>query len=288
MKTTEINVLCVDEQTFAALPIVDTSLKLRIVGIKDPSAVKAKLVKLYGDGITVTADGKTLALAEVGVADEITVEPQPDFAKARYNAADALRVTSRLTRDDGCPWDKAQTHESIRINLIEEAYEAVDAIDKKDVPNMREEFGDVFLQSILQSDIARRAGEFDFDDVCDELCKKLIGRHTFIFGDDSATNPDEALGLWEKAKGIEKHYDTVKTQLQKLPDNFPALLYSQKTHKKLKKAGIATDAATALDRALANGDHAAAIDALTALLVDQGKDAEIELNKLVKAKIEKL
>ncbi|MCX4314358.1 MAG: hypothetical protein OSJ83_10980 [Clostridia bacterium] len=287
MSFSDINVLYVDQGTFSDMPIVDTSVRLHITAINDFAAVKSKLIKLYGD-VAVTADGKTAKLAELETATEIAVDSQADFAKNRYNAADALRVTARLTQDDGCPWDKAQTHESIRINMIEEAYEAVDAIDKKDVLNMREEFGDVFLQSILQSDIARRAGEFDFDDGCDEVCIMRLRRLSFIFGNDNASDPDEALGLWEKAKGIEKNYDTPKTQLSKLPENFPALLYSQKTHKKLKKAGVAFDAHAALDTALEDKDYAAAIDALTALLVEQGKDAEVELNKLVKAKIEKL
>ena len=270
------NVLTVDGATFLELPIVDTSLNLHVYDITPNifAQVKNKLNSLYGRDLL--AAGTT----------EITVPAEREFNKRRYNAADALRVTARLTRDgDGCPWDRAQTHESIRINMIEEAYEAVDAIDKHDVANMREEFGDVFLQSILQSDIAKRAGEFDFDDVCDELCKKLIGRHTFIFGEDSAASPDEALALWEKAKGIEKNYDTVKTQLSKLPDDFPALLLAQKTYKKLKKAGHKSDPKAELDAAIANGDYAAAIDACTALLADNGMDAEVELNKRVKTKI---
>ena len=284
----DLNTLRVDEQTFLRMLIVDTSIALRVTGIKNFAVVKAKLSKFYGD-VTVVADNAERKLDELDVAENVYVPAQPEFAKNRYNVIDAIRVTDRLTWEDGgCPWDKAQTHESIRINMIEEAYEAVDAIDKRDIPNMREEFGDVLLQSVLQSDIARRAGEFDFDDVCDELCKKLIGRHTFIFGGDSAGNADEALNLWEKAKGVEKHYDTVKTQLEKLPDNFPALLYSQKTNKKLKKAGVAFDPQSALDSALKNKDYAAAIDAITALMTEQGKDAEVELNKLVKAKIKSL
>ncbi|MDE7164728.1 MAG: nucleoside triphosphate pyrophosphohydrolase [Clostridiales bacterium] len=273
------NTLTVDGTTFLRLPIIDTSLNLYVYDITPDifSQIKTKLYSLYGRELI--ADGAT----------EISVPPEREFNKERYNAADALRVTARLTRDgDGCPWDRAQTHESIRINMIEEAYEAVDAIDKRDIPNMREEFGDVFLQSLLQSDIARRAGEFDFNDVCDELCKKLIGRHTFIFGDDSAGSPDEALTLWEKAKGIEKNYDTVKTQLSKLPDNFPALLYAQKTYKKLKKAGHKSDPKSELDNAVANGDYTAAIDACVALLADSGMDVEVELNKRVKAKISEI
>lgn len=277
-----------DETAFLNAPIIDTSAELEITEIKDPAAVAAKLKKLYGD-ITVVADGVPVSVCDLKSAKTVSVAAQADFDKKRYNAADAMRVIARLTRDEGgCPWDKAQTHESIRVNMIEEAYEAVDAIDKRDVENMREEFGDVFLQSVLQSDIARRAGEFDFDDVCDELCKKLIGRHTFIFGADSATNADEALTLWEKAKGVEKHYDTVKNQLERLPDNFPSLLLCQKTHKKLKKAGAKQDPQADLDAALAAHDHVRAIAACVALLSDEGKDAEVELNTLIKRKIAEL
>lgn len=274
------NKLIVDGETFLRLPVVDTSLTVEICDITPDNfpRIRSKLISLYG---------QISELSSVDMAETITMPPQDDFDKRRYNVADAMRVIVRLTRDgDGCPWDRAQTHESIRINMIEEAYEAVDAIDKHDVANMREEFGDVLLQALLQSDMARRGGEFDFDDVCDGLCKKLISRHTFIFGEDSAGNADEALKLWDKAKATEKHYDSVKTILNKLPDTFPALLLAQKLHKKLKKAGYKSDPAAALDSAIQNNDYAAAIAACTALLSDNGKDAEVEVNKLVKAKID--
>ena len=281
------NIVSVTGEKFIDMPVADTSLALEVTDIDDDfNAVKAKLVKLYGD-VEATADGKAVTLGALEKARTVVVPAQPDFAKKRYNAADALRVTTRLTRDDGCPWDRAQTHESIRVNMIEEAYEAVDAIDHGDVENMREEFGDVFLQSILQSDIAKRAGEFDFDDVCDELCKKLIGRHTFIFGGDSAGNPDEALYYWEKAKATEKHYDDVKSQLERLPDEFPSLLRAQKAYKKRKKIKP-LDPKSELDAALGKKDYAAAIYALCGLLHEEGKDAEVELNKLVRELVSKL
>ncbi len=283
------NVLILDEDLFLKMPLPDTSVALKIVDITNANAVRSKLIKLYGEQTSALADGKPMALSDLAECSEIEMAPQSDFSKNRYNAADALRVIYRLTqKDGGCPWDKVQTHDSIRINMIEEAYEAVDAIDKRDVANMREEFGDVFLQSILQSDIARRSGEFDFDDVCDELCKKLISRHTFIFGADSANNADEALGLWEKAKAVEKNYDSVKTQLSKLPDNFPSLLLCQKSYKKMKKAGAEIDPVAELEKAVADKDNVRAIAACTALLSDDGKDAEVELNKYIKNKIKAL
>lgn len=280
--------LTINERDLLTAPVIDTSIPLCVFDITDVAAVKAKLVKLYGD-VAVQADGQDTQLCDVGRARVIRVGALPHFDKQRYNAADSLRVISRLTREgDGCPWDRAQTHESIRVNMIEEAYEAVDAVNRRDAADMCEEFGDVYLQSILQSDIAARAGEFDFSDVCDGLCKKLIGRHTFIFAGDSATNADEALGLWEKNKGIEKHYDSVKTQLKKLPDNFPSALYCQKVYKKCKKGGLKTDPRADLEKAAAARDYTRMIAACVALLSDEGKDAEVELYALVKAAVDGL
>ena len=282
--------LTVSADRFLRLPLVDTSVALVVFGVgKRFDEVRARLVRLYGESVEIVVDGKAAKVSKAACGEVIEVAAQPDFDKARYNAVDALRVCARLTEPEtGCPWDRAQTHDSIRVNMIEEAYEAVDAIDKRDKDNMCEEFGDVFLQSILHSDIAKRSGEFDFDDVCDGLCKKLIGRHTFIFGGDSAGNPDEALTLWEKAKAVEKKYDTVKNQLERMPDNFPSLLLAQKVYKKLKKAGKATDPQAAFDAAVSARDYAALISACVALLSDGGKDAEIELNKLTKSIIDAL
>lgn len=274
---------------FLALPLVDTSVDLFLYDVQDDcEAVLTKLYDLYGD-VEVEVNGETVALSSVKYAEEVFVPAQSDFDKQVYNAADAMRVIARLMqKPGGCPWDSVQTHESIRINMVEEAYEAVDAIDKHDVENMQEEFGDVFLQSILQSAIAERDGEFDFNDVCDGLCKKLISRHTFIFGGDSAGNADDAITLWEKNKAVEKHYTSLKEQLEKLPETFPALLYAQKVHKKSKKAGAAVDAKAELDAAYKSGDTLGVLAAAVGVLADGGRDAEIELNKLIKDKVEKL
>lgn len=279
MKTNNKDTLTISADKLLTLPFVDTSIELTVYGINkaNEKEVDDKLKKLYGEKASVI--GK----------NEVTFSALPDFDKPRYSAVDAERVIDRLTRPvDGCPWDRAQTHESIRINMIEEAYEAVDAIDKHDIPNMREEFGDVLLQSLLQSSLAMRAGEFDFNDVCDELCKKLISRHTFIFGGDSAGNPDDAITLWEKNKAVEKHYSSLKEQLERLPDSFPSLLYCQKIHKKTKKAGAPVDPQSELEKAIASRDYTSIIVACVALLSDDGKDAEVELNKLMKEKVKSL
>lgn len=285
-----LDITILSAEKFISVPAVDTSVRLTVRGItKDNfAAVKAKLLNVYGD-TAVTADGRETALSTVKGAGEISVAAMPDFAKNRYNVIDAMRIIARLMqKEGGCPWDSVQTHDSIRINMIEEAYEAVDAINHRDLENMTEEFGDVLLQSLLQSEIAKRDGEFDFADVCDGLCKKLITRHTFIFGDDSAGNSDDAISLWEKNKAAEKHYTSLKDKLERLPENFPSLLYAQKVHKKIKGANLPVEPQKEFDDAVAKRDFARVINAAAALLSDDGKDAEIELNALVKNRIEKL
>ena len=99
------------------------------------------------------------------------------------NLEELIEVIRRLRAPDGCPWDREQTHSSLRPNMIEEAYEAVDAIDDNDMPHLREELGDVLLQVLLHSQIAKEEGAFDIEDVAKELKEKLIHRHPHVFGD---------------------------------------------------------------------------------------------------------
>lgn len=285
------NITILSGAKFVSTPFVDTTVELCVYDAAEVfGAVKAKLVELYGDGITVTADGANVALLELDGADEVTVGARSEFDKPRYNAIDAARVIDRLMqKPGGCPWDSVQTHESIRVNMIEEAYEAVDAIDKSDLENMKEEFGDVFLQSLLQSAIARRDGEFDFNDVCDGLCKKLISRHTFIFGDDKAASSDDALKFWDANKAKEKSYVGVKDVLKRLPSEFPALLRCQKAYKKIKKTReLPPDPEQDMFAALSVKDYPAAVAAIVGLMSDCGMDAEIELNKWVGRTVDKL
>ena len=109
-----------------------------------------------------------------------------------------------LRSPDGCPWDKEQTHKSISGNMVEEAYEAVDAIEADDVPHMREELGDVLLQVVLQSQIAADAGEFTIDDVCRDVNAKIMRRHPHVFGDVVAGDANEVLDVWDQIKMAEK------------------------------------------------------------------------------------
>lgn len=200
------------------------------------------------------------------------------FDKSRYGFGDLCRIIERLTAEDGCPWDKVQTHESIRVNMIEEAYEAVDAVDSGDIDAMREEFGDVLLQSVLNCDIAKRHGEFDMGDVITDLCRKLYTRHTHIFGANHANDASEALGYWEKAKAKEKNYDSVSAQIKKYPDVFPSALKAQKIYKKLFKTAVSREKALEYANAALDKDIGEYLFWCVAAATASGKDSEIELN----------
>ena len=117
---------------------------------------------------------------------------------------DFVATIAALRAPDGCPWDRAQTHRSIAHNMIEEAYEAVDAIESGDTAHLREELGDVLLQVVLQRQIAADAGAFDIDDVCADVNAKMIRRHPHVFGEARADNASEVLDLWDQVKLAER------------------------------------------------------------------------------------
>lgn len=147
-----------------------------------------------------------------------------------------MDIMRRLMGPDGCPWDQVQTHESIRKNLIEEAYEAVDAIDAKDSEKIKDELGDVLLQVVFHAVIAEQSGEFDLDDIAENLSQKLITRHSHVFGQDQADSPDEVLSVWDKNKMKEKGQQTFAETLLDVPCGLPALMRSEKLQKRAAKA----------------------------------------------------
>ena len=149
-----------------------------------------------------------------------------------------VQVISRLRAPGGCPWDRAQTCESIRINMVEEAYELVDAINKGDDDMMEEETGDVLLQAAFHTVMKEEQGAFTSEDVTTRVVKKLIFRHSHIFGKDRAADEDAALGVWEKNKREEKHMTTFGETVQAVPVSFPACMRAQKVQKRANKLGF--------------------------------------------------
>lgn len=168
--------------------------------------------------------------------------------KDRYNISDLLVIMEFLRSENGCPWDKVQTHESIRKNLIEETYEVIEAIDNKDTALMREELGDVLLQVVFHARMEEEAGNFNFGDVVDELCKKLVLRHPHVFGDVTANNEAEALASWDKAKKDSKRQSDSET-LVAVSKALPALMRAEKVGSRAAKVGYDfADAKAALDK----------------------------------------
>mgnify|MGYP003984975959 CR=1 FL=1 len=123
----------------------------------------------------------------------------------KRNFKDLCQLAEKLRSDTGCPWDRKQTIESMCEHLEEESQEVVDAIKGKDHRNLQEELGDLLFQIIMIAQIAKEDGLFDISDVNEDIAEKIVSRHTWVFGDDKASTPEEALAMWKKNKEIEKN-----------------------------------------------------------------------------------
>ena len=152
------------------------------------------------------------------------------------NLEKLVDIIAVLRSENGCPWDREQTHKTLRPNMLEEAYEAVDAIDDGDTSNLREELGDVLLQVVLHSQIAKDNNEFDIEDVAKELSDKLIHRHPHVFGNAHVDSANDVVVNWDKLKQEEKTYR--KSILDGISKSQSALMSAQKISKKVVKVGF--------------------------------------------------
>ncbi|MBQ5969177.1 MAG: nucleoside triphosphate pyrophosphohydrolase [Clostridia bacterium] len=165
-----------------------------------------------------------------------------EFAfKETYGFDDLVEIMAILRAPGGCPWDREQTHASIKRSLIEETYEVIEAINKDDKTLLCEELGDVLLQVVFHAEMEREAGVFDIGDVCDGICKKLIERHPHVFGETVVSGTDEVLDNWDAIKRRTKHQSTQGEAMQKVPLELPALMRAEKIQGKAKKAGFDWD-----------------------------------------------
>lgn len=158
--------------------------------------------------------------------------------KKDYTFEELLDIIYLLRGENGCPWDRKQTHESVKMNLIEEAYEAIEALDSGDKDKFADELGDVMLQVVFQASIGKDEGTFTITDVLNHVCNKMITRHTHIFGDDKAGDAAEALANWEKNKVVEKGLNTFTESLSDVCKYLPALIRAQKVQSKAAKVGF--------------------------------------------------
>ena len=151
-------------------------------------------------------------------------------------------IVARLRAPGGCPWDREQTHESLRAALIEECYETIEAIEKADDANLREELGDLLLHVIMHAQMGEERNAFDFEDVVEAVCDKLIRRHPHVFGSAQASESAQVVRLWESIKRAER--GAVSSMMDSLPATFPALLLAHEVQKRAARVGFDWDNAS--------------------------------------------
>ncbi len=161
--------------------------------------------------------------------------------KEKYSFSDLMHIMRLLRSDEGCAWDREQTHKSIRGNVIEEAYEVADAIDCSDSVALCEELGDLLMQVAFHAVIGEENDAFDIDDIANGVCQKLVNRHPHVFGDAAADTVDEVLKSWDAIKRVEKSQQSYTDTLTSVPRAFPALFRAAKVQKRAAKAGFDWD-----------------------------------------------
>ena len=162
-----------------------------------------------------------------------------DFTfKDNYDFEDLVAIVKLLRSENGCAWDREQTHKSMRKDFIEDVYEVIEAIDTEDKTLLTEELGDVLLQVVFHSRIAEENGDFDINDVADGICKKLIHRHPHVFGDVKVKDSAEILENWGEIKKKEKRQTTPAKELDDVARSLPSLMRTQKIIKRGQKANV--------------------------------------------------
>ena len=220
------------------------------------SEVKLTLSNLFGDEIPAykfkNGSFKKIQLYEsdfdcdFDYSCALVIDKLPLTQKTRFDLDDLHEIVKVLRSENGCPWDRAQTKESIRKDIIEEAYELVDSINRNDEDGMLEESGDLILQAVFSSVFAEERRSFTLRDALSGICAKLIARHTHIFGADKASTAENALEIWDKNKQKEKGFECGGEYLDSVPKNFPALMRAQKVGSRAKKFNMDFDSAIAV------------------------------------------
>lgn len=172
-------------------------------------------------------------------ATTVLFVPRVPFEKrVRHGYDDVMNVVRRLRAPNGCPWDREQTHESLKMSLMEECYELLDAIDEADEAHICEELGDVLLQFALHAAISEEQRAFTERDACTQLVDKLVYRHPHVFSDVHVSGADEVLKNWDALKKAERHEQTQTEVMRSIPRSFPALVRSRKVQKKAAAVGF--------------------------------------------------
>ena len=176
---------------------------------------------------------------ETGCIRQVSLNTEDkEKSMSRYTFEEFMAIISKLRSKDGCPWDREQTHESLKPCLLEECYETFDAIDRKDNENLCEELGDILLQVALHSVISEEKEEFNIDDVISAETAKMIRRHPHVFGEVQVEDAEGVVKNWEEIKKKEKKARNIAEELLEVPKAFPAILRAEKIQKKAAKSGM--------------------------------------------------
>lgn len=267
--------------------------------------IKLKLMEAYPEEsetwlLSAGSEPKPIPLFELDRAksyDHRTcalVPAQRDITRLeRYDFEHLNEIMRLLCGPGGCPWDRAQTHRSLRTCMLEEAYEVMDAVDEDDPDHLYDELGDMLLQIALNAEIARRHGEFDISDVTTAICEKMIHRHSHIFGKDHAGDPEQVMEIWSRNKMAERGQSTHAEVLESVTRTLPAQLRAVKVLKRSADVGLCEDdiaaaVQTCVDKLRAlpeNTDAEAALGEALLAVADAARllkvDPEIALNGAV-------
>lgn len=235
--------------------ILDKRIGTVITQVYNPliaSEVKLKLLEQYNDdteifyvraaGIQGQESIRKIPIFELDMQEDIDYLTSiyiPKDLNNKKDFNDLLDIIETLRGENGCPWDREQTHESLQKALIEESYEVIDAIDQEDDDSLIEELGDVLLQVVFHASIGKEDGYFDIGDVIKGICDKMISRHPHVFGEsETLDSSNQVLDRWDQLKKNEKGYETLSDEMNGLTKGLPSLLRAHKIQNKAKKVGF--------------------------------------------------
>ena len=181
---------------------------------------------------------KTIKISQLENEKNLDISSMIYIKQQKRGFDDLVNIIRILRAPNGCPWDREQSHESIKRELVEECYEVLDAIDKKDLEAMEEEIGDVLLHVVFHGLIAEENNEFDLTDITEGICNKMIFRHPHIFGDEIAKTSEAVVENWDEIKKVEKGYETITDEINGVAMGLPSLIRARKIQKKAAKVGF--------------------------------------------------
>lgn len=201
-----------------------------------------------------------------------------ELKDGKYTFDELVGIVAKLRAPDGCPWDREQTHNSIRKNMIEEAYELVEAIDGGKPEKVADESGDVLLQVVLHAQIAKDGGEYEIDDVTDAICRKLIHRHPHVFGEVEVKNSAEVMNNWDAIKRADREQSSITEELRGVSGYLPSLMRAQKMLKKAKKAGYSIKTPECTEHVKTEEEVGKLLLEIASACNEDGVDAEVALS----------